>query len=44
VQQGAQASTGQAKVEVQLTPNISVGTNVTEQSQTGVNLQWRYDY
>jgi translocation and assembly module TamB len=44
VQQGLQASSGQAKVEVQITPNLSVGTNVTGQSQTGVNLQWRYDY
>jgi translocation and assembly module TamB len=44
VQRGIQAGSGKARVEVELTPNLSVGTSVTEQSQTGVDLQWRYDY
>ena len=44
VQRGIQPGSGKARVEVELTPNLSVGTSVTEQSQTGVDLQWRYDY
>jgi translocation and assembly module TamB len=44
VERGVQQGTGKARVQVELTPNLSVGTEVTEQSQTGVGLQWRYDY
>lgn len=44
VERGVQEGTGKARVQVELTPNLSVGTEVTEQSQTGVGLQWRYDY
>jgi translocation and assembly module TamB len=44
LQRGVQPGTGKARVEVELTPNLSVGTDVTERSQTGVDLQWRYDY
>lgn len=44
VQRGIQSGSGRARVEVEITPNLSVGTSVTEQSQTGVDLQWRYDY
>ena len=36
--------TNTARVKVDLTPNLSVGTTVTDQAQTGVGLQWRYDY
>ena len=32
--------TGKARVQVELTPNLSVGTEVNDQSQTGVGLQW----
>jgi translocation and assembly module TamB len=44
VERGVQEGTGKARVQVELTPNLSVGTQVTEQSQTGVGLQWRFDY
>jgi translocation and assembly module TamB len=44
LERGVQAGSGKARVEVELTPNLSVGTEVTEQSQTGVDLEWRYDY
>jgi translocation and assembly module TamB len=44
LQRGVQAGSGKARVEVELTPNLSVGTEITEQSQTGVDLEWRYDY
>ena len=33
-----------ARVKVDLTPNLSVGSTVDDQAQTGVGLQWRYDY
>lgn len=36
--------TNKARVKVDLTPNLSVGTTVSDQAQTGVGLQWRYDY
>jgi translocation and assembly module TamB len=44
VEQGLAQGTGKARVQVELTPNLSVSTEVTDQSQTGVGLQWRYDY
>jgi translocation and assembly module TamB len=44
VQHGVAQGTGKATVRVDLTPQLSVGTSVNEQSQTGVGLQWKYDY
>jgi translocation and assembly module TamB len=44
VERGVAAGSGKARVQVELTPNLSVGTEVNEQSQTGVGVQWRYDY
>ena len=44
VQKGVAQGTGKAQVQVDITPNLSVGTHVDENSQTGVNLQWKYDY
>jgi hypothetical protein len=29
---------------VDLTPQLSVGSSVNDQSQAGVGLRWRYDY
>jgi hypothetical protein len=29
---------------VEITPNISASTEVNEQAQTGVKLQWKWDY
>ena len=36
--------TNKARVKVDLTPNLSVGSSVTDQAQTSVGIQWRYDY
>ena len=44
VERGVAAGSGKARVQIELTPNLSVGTEVNEQSQTGVGVQWRYDY
>lgn len=44
VERGVAEGTGKARVKIELTPNLSVGTEVDEQSQTGVGLEWRYDY
>ena len=44
VERGVTDNTNKARVQVDLTPNLSVGSTVTDQSQTGVGLQWRYDY
>ncbi|MFZ1427985.1 MAG: translocation/assembly module TamB domain-containing protein [Geminicoccaceae bacterium] len=44
VQRGVADGSGKASVRVDLTPQLSVGTSVNEQSQTGVGLQWKYDY
>ena len=44
VEQGMSQGTGKARVQVDLTPNLAIGSTVTDQSQTGVGLQWRYDY
>lgn len=44
VERGVSEGTGKARVQVELTPNLSVGTSVNDQSQSGVGLQWKYDY
>lgn len=44
MQQGLQSGSGKARLEVELTPNVSVSTEVSEQSQTGVGLDWKMDY
>jgi translocation and assembly module TamB len=44
MQQGMQSGSGKARVEVELTPNVTVSTEVSEQSQTGVALDWKLDY
>ncbi len=44
VQKGMTPDSGKATVEVELTPNISASTNVTETGQSGVSLQWKHDY
>ena len=44
VEQNVTDGGSKARVQVDLTPNLSVGSTVNDQSQTGVGLQWRYDY
>lgn len=44
VERGVAAGSGKARVQVELTPNLSVNTEVNEQSQTGVGVEWRFDY
>ena len=44
VQQGVQSGTGNATVEVDLSKNLSVESNVGAQGGTGVGLKWKYDY
>lgn len=44
MQQGMQSGSGKARIEVELTPNVTVSTEVSEQSQTGVGLDWKMDY
>lgn len=44
VEKGLTENTNKARVQVDLTPQLSVGSTVNDQSQTGVGLQWRYDY
>ena len=43
-ERGVTDGTNKARVKVDLTPNLSVGSSVTDQAQTGVGIQWRYDY
>ena len=44
VQQGVTPGSSKATVEVQVLPNVTVQTDVTENSQTGFGVQWKYDY
>ena len=44
MQSGSDKARVEVEVEVELTPNLSVGTDVSERSQGGVDLRWRYDY
>lgn len=44
VERGLTPESGKARVEVELTPNLSASTEVSQTSQAGVRLQWKYDY
>ena len=44
VEQGTGAGSGKASVEFQLSPHISVETEVGAHSEGGVGLQWKWDY
>ncbi|WP_027133722.1 translocation/assembly module TamB domain-containing protein [Geminicoccus roseus] len=44
VERGVAPGSGKATVEVEVVPNVTVQTEVTEDSQTGFGVQWKYDY
>ncbi|HEX2524893.1 MAG TPA: translocation/assembly module TamB domain-containing protein, partial [Geminicoccus sp.] len=44
VERGVAPGSGKATVEVEVGPNVTVQTEVTEDSQTGFGVQWKYDY
>ena len=44
VERGVEAESGRARVEIELTPSFSVGTEVLEEGQTGVGFEWSYDF
>jgi len=44
VEKGTEATRDKASLQVEITPNITVGTEVGVDSQGGVSLNWRWDY
>ena len=44
VEKGVGSEPGAASVEMEITPNISVETEVGEDAQAGVGLNWKWDY
>jgi translocation and assembly module TamB len=44
VERGIEAETGKATVEVELTPNISIETEVGVNATGGAGLNWKWDY
>jgi translocation and assembly module TamB len=44
LEQGAAAETGRARVEVEIMPNVSVQADTGANAQSGVGIQWRYDF
>jgi translocation and assembly module TamB len=44
VEKGTEATRDKASLQVEVTPNITVGTEVGVDSQGGVSLNWRWDY
>ena len=44
VEKGTEATKDKASLQVEVTPNITVGTQVGVDSQGGVSLNWRWDY
>jgi translocation and assembly module TamB len=44
VEKGLSAETGKASLKWDVTPNITVGTEVGVNAQTGVSVDWRWDY
>ena len=41
---GAAAQTGRARVEVELLPNVSLQADTGANAQSGVGIQWRFDF
>jgi translocation and assembly module TamB len=44
VQQGISPETGKASLKWEITPNVSVQTEVGVNAEAGVGVQWRWDY
>ena len=44
VERGAGAKSGKASVEVEITPNITMETEVGEEADAGVGLKWKWSY
>ena len=44
VEQGTGADTGKVPVEIELTPNIVVETDMGANGQSGVGINWKWDY
>jgi translocation and assembly module TamB len=44
VQRGIAEGSGKANVEVELSPHVSLNTEVDEKAQAGVGVQWKLDY
>jgi translocation and assembly module TamB len=44
LEQGAAAETGRARVEVEIMPNVSIQADTGANAQSGVGIQWRYDF
>ncbi|MEE4351814.1 MAG: translocation/assembly module TamB domain-containing protein [Desulfatiglans sp.] len=44
VEQGIGADTGKVSIEIELTPRISVETDMETTGQSGVELNWKWDY
>jgi len=42
--QGADSDSGSAEIEVELTPNISIGSSVGQQGQSEVGINFKWDY
>jgi autotransporter translocation and assembly factor TamB len=44
VEKGIEATKDKASLQVEVAPNVTVGTEVGVDSQGGVSLNWRWDY
>lgn len=44
VEQGMGDAGGKVRVEMEIFPNVTVDSEVTSQSETGIGLNWKYDY
>ena len=44
VQQGISAETGKASLKWEITPNVSVQTEVGVNAEAGVGIDWRWEY
>ena len=44
VERGLASGSGKAKVEIELNDNFSVNTEVDENAQSGVGIEWSLDY
>jgi translocation and assembly module TamB len=44
LERGAASGTGRARVEVEILPNVSIEADTGADAQSGVGVQWRYDF
>jgi translocation and assembly module TamB len=44
VEQGTDQASGKARVEIEILPNVSLEADTSQDANSGIGIQWRFDY